>query len=163
MSALTRWDPFREMMDIRREMDRFLQTTLSNQEGMQQTWAIPLNVSETKDAYELEASLPGVKPEDVEITLTNNTLTISGETKAEEEKEDRTFHMRERRYGSFVRSLTLPSAINPDAVEAHFENGVLKLRVPKAEEAKPKRIQIQDGGESRMLEGQAQGDHQESR
>jgi HSP20 family protein len=151
------------MMDIRREMDRFLQTTLSNQEGMQQTWAIPLNVSETEDAYELEASLPGVKPEDVEITLTNNTLTISGETKAEEEKEDRTFHMRERRYGSFVRSLTLPSAINPDAVEAHFENGVLKLRVPKAEEAKPKRIQIQDGGESRMLEGQAQGAHQESR
>jgi HSP20 family protein len=151
------------MMDIRREMDRFLQTTLSNQEGMQQTWAIPLNVSETEDAYELEASLPGVKPEDVEITLTNNTLTISGETKAEEEKEDRTFHMRERRYGSFVRSLTLPSAINPDAVEAHFENGVLRLRVPKAEEAKPKRIQIQDGGESRMLEGQAQGAHQESR
>jgi len=163
MSALTRWDPFREMMDIRREMDRFLQTTLSNQEGMQQTWAIPLNVSETEDAYELEASLPGVKPEDVEITLTNNTLTISGATQAEEEKEDKTFHMRERRYGSFVRSLTLPSAINPDAVEAHFENGVLRLRVPKAEEAKPKRIQIQGGGESRMIEGQAQGAHQESR
>jgi HSP20 family protein len=160
MNALTRWDPFREMVDMRREMDRLLQTALSGQEGMQ-TWALPLNVSETEDAYEIEASLPGVSPEDVEITLNNNTLTISGEVKQEEEKEDRTYHVRERRYGSFVRSITLPSAIKSDAIEARFENGVLKLRVPKAEEAKPKRIQIQNGGESRMIEGEPEGARQQ--
>jgi len=99
-----------------------------------------------------------VKPEDVEITLNNNVLTIRGETRMEEEKEDRNYHLRERRVGAFVRSITLPSSINADAIEAHYDNGVLKLRLPKAEEAKPKHIQIKpNGSTSKARKEQSKG------
>ena len=121
-----------------------------------QQFDMAMDISETPDAYEIEASMPGIDPDDVDITMDNHVLTIRGETKAEEEKQGRNYHLRERRIGSYVRSITLPSSIKEDAIEAHYENGVLKLRLPKAEEAKAKHIQIQaNGSTSKMLKGKA--------
>lgn len=151
MNVLTRWDPLQEALDLRRAMDMVMQRTGAGGNGQQQ-FDLSMDIYETEDAYEIEAALPGLKPEGVEITLNNNVLTIRGETKMEEEKEDRNYHLRERRYGAFVRSITLPSSINADAIEAHYDNGVLKLRLPKAEEAKPKRSQVQpNGGTSKTV------------
>lgn len=145
MNVLTRWDPLQEMLDFNRAMDLVRQRTSALGDGQQQ-FDLSMDIYETPEAYEIEAALRGVKPEDVEITLNNNVLTIRGETKMEEEKEDRNYHLRERRVGAFIRSITLPSSINGDAIEAHYDNGVLKLRLPKAEEAKPKHIQVKTNG-----------------
>lgn len=145
MFNITRWDPFRELVDMRRTMDRLMEGAVLGPEGMRQQLGMPLDVSENQDAYKIEASMPGIKPEDVEITLDGNTLTIRGQIKAEEEREGETFHLRERREGSFVRSINLPGNVKADAVEANYDNGVLKLLLPKTEETKPKRIQIQSG------------------
>ncbi len=156
MNVLTRWDPLQEAMDFRRAMDQVMQRTFSVPDGQLPQFELAMDIYETPDAYEIEASMPGIDPEDVDITMNNNVLTIRGETKAEEEKKDRNYHLRERRVGSYVRSITLPSSIKEDAIEAHYENGVLKLRLPKAEEAKPKHIQIQtNGSTSKMLKGKA--------
>ena len=133
MNVLTRWDPLQEVLDMRRAMDQIMQRTATD--GQQQ-FDLAMDIYETPDSYEIEAAMPGVKPEDVDITLNNNVLTIRGETRAEEEKDDKNYHLRERRASSFIRSITLPSSINPDTIEAHYDNGVLKLRLPKAEEAK---------------------------
>ena len=145
MNVLTRWDPLQEMLDLRRAMDQIAQRTGVGTNGQQQ-FDIAMDIYETPDSYEIEAAMPGIKPEDVDITLNNNVLTIRGETKAEEEKEDKNYHLRERRAGSFIRSITLPSSINADAIEARYDNGVLKLRLPKAEEAKPKHIEVKHNG-----------------
>jgi HSP20 family protein len=157
MNALSRWDPFRELLDMRWTMDRLMQSSFQEQEGSQFTAGLSMNVSETEDAYEIEASLPGVNPDDIEITLNQNTLTIRGEVKEEEEKKDKTYYVRERRSGVFMRSIALPSTVNTEAIEAHHENGVLKLRLPKAEGSRPTRIQVQSGGKTKVLEGQARG------
>jgi HSP20 family protein len=157
MNVLTRWDPLQEMLDFNRAMDLVRQRSGALGDGQQQ-FDLSMDIYETPDGYEIEAALPGVKPEDVEITLNNNVLTIRGETRMEEEKEDRNYHLRERRVGAFVRSITLPSSINADAIEAHYDNGVLKLRLPKAEEAKPKHIQIKpNGSTSKARKEQSKG------
>lgn len=142
---LTRWDPFREMVDIRRRMDEMMQRAYSGAEGEQAAFGMEMDVSETEDAYEIDASVPGIKPEDIDVTLDNNVLTIRGQTKAEREEKGKTYHVRERRMGSFARSITLPSTVSADRIDARYEDGVLKLRLPKAEEARPKRIEIKKG------------------
>ena len=143
MNVLTRWDPLQEVLDMRRAMDQIMQRTATD--GQQQ-FDLAMDIYETPDSYEIEAAMPGVKPDDVEITLNNNVLTIRGELRAEEEKEDKNYHLRERRVGAFIRSITLPSSINADAIEAQYDNGVLRLRLPKAEEGKPKRIEVKHNG-----------------
>jgi HSP20 family protein len=106
--------------------------------------AFPVEVSETDTSVDVKASLPGVKPEDIEVTVTGDLLSIKGEFKSETESKDekRNYHRQERRYGSFSRQVTLPTSVNSDACEANFENGVLTLQLPKAEEAKVKKVQI---------------------
>ena len=157
MNVLTRWDPLQEMLDLRRAMDQVMQRTGQATNGQPQ-FDVAMDIYETPDSYEIEAAMPGIKPEDVDITLNNNVLTIRGETKVEEEKEDKNYHLRERRAGAFLRSITLPSSINADAIEARYGNGVLKLRLPKAEEAKSKHIQIQNnGGTSKTVKTQTKG------
>ncbi len=90
----------------------------------------------------MKASIPGVDPNDVEVTLTDNTLTIKGEVKEETDVEERNYHLRERRFGSFTRNVTLPLPVDADKVEATHENGVLSLRLPKTEAVKPKKISV---------------------
>jgi HSP20 family protein len=113
-----------------------------------------LDVAETEEEYLVKASVPGINPDDLDITFTDKILTIKGEYKEEEEKEDVHYHLRERRFGSFSRRLRLPNTIKSDAIEAKYEDGVLVLHLPKTEEVKPKRITVQNG-ETPVLEGQA--------
>ncbi len=161
MNSLTRWDPFREMMDVRRMMDRLAETDFFTQEGQQLTFGMPLDVSESPDAYQIDAAMPGVNPDEIEITVDNNTLTIRGEVKEEHEEEDKTYHVRERRYGTFTRSIVLPQNVKADDIEANYDNGVLHLRLPKAEGAKTKHIQVQKGPQSKkstkVIEGHSKG------
>jgi HSP20 family protein len=105
--------------------------------------------------------VPGIKPEDLDITVTKNTLTIKGEVRQEEEKEEERYHLRERRYGRFARSITLPTSVDADEIEANYENGVLTLRLPKTEEVKPKRIEVKSG--EKLLEGQFEGNGREKK
>jgi HSP20 family protein len=101
-----------------------------------------VDMAEDENVYIIKASMPGVKPEEVEVTLQNNILTIKGEAKKEMEIKEENYHMRERRYGSFMRSLTLPTEVKAEAIEAKHEDGVLTVRLPKSEMSKPKKIAV---------------------
>jgi len=143
--AIERWDPFREAISLRDAMNSLLQESFIRPGGMPAQnglAALPLDISETENDYVIKASLPGVKPEDVQITVHGDTLTIRGETRAEEDQKGQTWHLRERRSGSFQRSVALASPVNSDQAAAHFEHGVLTLTLPKAEEAKPRQIKV---------------------
>ncbi|NLG49236.1 MAG: Hsp20/alpha crystallin family protein [Chloroflexi bacterium] len=153
--GMTRWDPFRDMSTWRDQMDRMFEETLSRM-GVARPWAmgdggqlfVPVDLIETNENIIVTASLPGVKPEEVSITVQDNNMTISGEIKPEEVKEGEVY-FRERPTGSFRRSFTLPTGVNAEKVNATFENGVLKVMIPKTEEAKPKKIQIKTTGQGR--------------
>jgi HSP20 family protein len=106
------------------------------------TWAPRVDVLETDEAYQIAAELPGVRKEDVEITVENNVLSLKGDRKFEKEVNKGSYHRIERLYGSFARSFTLPSRVAQDRVEAKFDNGVLMLTIPKVAEARPKKIEI---------------------
>jgi HSP20 family protein len=118
-------------------------------------WAPALDISERKDAYLVTVELPGVKLDDLQITLEDGLLTIQGERHFAHDSSDQRFHRVERRYGAFRRSITLPTHVQADAVEATVEDGVLQIMVPKMEEAKPKRIQVRPGGQQDAVAGTA--------
>ncbi|MBN1536153.1 MAG: Hsp20/alpha crystallin family protein [Anaerolineales bacterium] len=156
MNSLIRWDPFREMYAMRRNIDRLFDDFINEEPGewkRQLSWDLALDVVENKDDFVVKASLPGIKPDDLDITYTENTLTIKGETKEEKEKEEARYHIRERRYGSFTRSITLPRGVRGESIEASYEDGVLTLRLPKSEEIKPKRIAVHSAEKHPMIEG----------
>jgi HSP20 family protein len=153
MSNLVRFDPFREMTTLRDTMERFFDRNIfhpgngwSEFEGDIGTLA--LDLYETDDNLIVEAPLAGVDPNDVEIAISGNVLTIKGETEKMEEKKENgnKYYCRERRYGSFHRTVTLPTDVDADKVEAVFEKGVLKLTLPIVETVKPKRIEIKAKG-----------------
>ena len=108
-------------------------------------WAPALDISERKDAYLVTVELPGVEPDDLDITLEDGLLTIQGERHFAHDSSEQQFHRIERRYGAFRRSITLPTQVQAEQIEASFDNGVLEVMVPKAEEAKPKRIRVRPG------------------
>jgi HSP20 family protein len=145
--ALARWDPFRDMVSLRDAMDRLFEESFVRplpawSRKAERALGLSADMYETDDNLIINADLPGVKPEDVDISIRDNVLTIQGEYKSEEENEDGNVHFRERQYGRFQRSIALPSNINTEATEATFEEGVLKMTLPKAEEAKPKQIPV---------------------
>ena len=152
MNNITRWEPFREPQSIRSFIDRYFDEPFFSAPQLwgQQSegYSLPLDVIEEDGQYIVKASIPGVNPEDVEITLSDNVLTIKGETKQENERNAANYHVRERRSGSFVRQIALPMNVNPDQVEATNENGVLTLHLPKSEAAKPKKIAVKTTVES---------------
>ena len=151
MADLVRWEPFRDMMTLRDAMSQLFEESLVRRSplgawpfGRREDEAIPaVDMYETEGEVMVEASLPGLKPEEVDITITGNSLEIRGETKQDTEEKRGDYYYKERSYGSFQRSLTLPVEIKADETEATFENGVLKLKMPKAEQAKAKQIKIQ--------------------
>jgi HSP20 family protein len=149
---LTRWDPFQEMLNLRRTVDRLFDNVNPDREWQPATWGLALDVEESKDDFTVKASVPGINPDDLDISYTDDTLTIKGEIKSDNEVKENQYHLRERRYGSFARSITLPTKVKGDAIEASYQNGVITLRLPKAEEVKPKRIAIKVG-DSKMIEG----------
>ena len=144
--AIERWDPFREAVSLRDAMNALFQESFvrpsSGAGPAGATGLLPLDVSETENEFVVKASLPGVKPEDVQITVHGDTLTIQGESKSEEEKKGEHWHLRERRFGSFQRSLSLATPVDSDKAQANFEHGVLTLTLPKSEQAKPRQIKI---------------------
>jgi HSP20 family protein len=141
---LTRWDPFREMMVVRNNMDRMFNRdlTIVGTPWKSFNWSLALDVVESDDEYVVKASLPGINPDDLDITFDDNRLTIKGELEEEQELDEARYHLRERKYGKFVRSIQLPKGIESDKIEASYEKGVLSLHLPKAEEIKPKKIAI---------------------
>ncbi len=156
MANIIRWDPFRELADMRDVMDRMLERSFSVPEGgWQSTWDLPLDVMENDDEYVVKASIPGVNPDDLEITFNDRTLTIKGQAKGDQEKQEQRYHLRERWSGSFTRSITLPTHIKVEDIQAACDNGILTLRLPKTEEVKPKRISVRSDGGQKMIEGKA--------
>ena len=146
MANLIRWDPFRDMVTLREAMDRLLEDSvvrprggLAPSEGLA---TLALDVFESADDVTVQASLPGIKPQEVDISITGDVLTIKGEKSEETEEKQGNYHLRERRYGAFQRSVSLPAAVQADKADAVFENGVLTLTLPKVEEIKPKSIKI---------------------
>ena len=144
--SIVRWEPLRDFMTLREAMDKLFQESFVGPRRRQ--WLAPadttfaLDVYETEDSTVVKTSVPGVKPDDIDITISGNTLTISGETKEEKEVKEENYIRRERRCGSFSRSVILPEDLEADNAEAAFEDGVLTLTIPKAPEAKPKVIKI---------------------
>jgi HSP20 family protein len=143
--AIERWDPFREAVSLSDAMGALFRDSFirpSSVPGHQAAGLLPLDVSENENEYVVKASLPGVKPEDVQVTVHGDTLTIQGESKGEEEKKGQHWHLRERRFGQFQRSLSLATPVESDKAHASFEHGVLTLTLPKSEKAKPRQIKI---------------------
>ena len=133
----------RDFMSLHEAMDRlFNESVVPSQGGDNGALALPVNIREEKDGYVITAALPGVRPEDVQIEATSNTISISGETSDEREVDEGDYVRRERRFGRFFRMLELPVEINAEGAEASFENGVLTLRVPKSEATKPKQVRV---------------------
>jgi HSP20 family protein len=152
MANLARWDPFQDLLSIQDEMNQLFGQALgqggrtaTRGEAATRTWAPALDIAERNDAYVVTVEVPGIKPEELEITLENGALTISGERRFESETTEKQYHRVERRYGAFRRSITLPDRVRADAIEASFEDGLLQVVVPKAEEAKPRRIEVRAG------------------
>lgn len=161
---IVRYDPFRELRGLQDEMNRLFSSTFSRSSSDEQmygsAWNPSVDIFENKDNIVLEAELPGLKPEDVDISIENNVLTISGERKFEKKDEGDNFHRVERSYGSFTRSFTLPPTVNAEDATAEFENGILHLTLAKREEAKPRRIEIKAGSgqqtEAKQINAKAQ-------
>ena len=145
---LVRWNPYHEMMALRHAVDQYVDPSMNPLDSttLPLAWGMALDVVENEDAYLVKANIPGIDPKDIEITFTDNVLTIKGELKSEEEVKENRYHMRERRYGAFSRSISFGDHVNGDKITASYENGVLTLSLLKAEESKPKRIEIKPNG-----------------
>ena len=150
MSNLTRWEPVREMMTLREAMDRLFDDAFTRPINLRDGgWSSPaVDMYQTDDEVVVKAALPGFKADEVQINVTGDVLTLRGETKQEEEKtsssqgKDKAWHIREHRWGSFERSIALPTEVTADKAVADFENGILTITLPKAEEVKPKTITV---------------------
>jgi HSP20 family protein len=158
--AIVRWEPFRELSSLQTEMNRLFNAAFENQGNGPSTrrWTPAMDLLETDDEFVLRADLPGMNESDVSIELEDNVLTLSGERKTEHEDKREGFYRMERSFGSFSRALTLPKGVDPEAVNASFDRGVLEVRIPKPEQRKPRKITISPGEgeqEPRTLEGSA--------
>jgi HSP20 family protein len=158
--SVTRWDPFQDLLSMQNEMNQlfnrfFGQQPRPGEAGQPAWWAPALDISERPDAYLVTVEVPGVKPEDLDITMEGGVLTVQGERRFQDDSVERQWHRVERRYGAFRRSITLPSQVKADAIEASFEDGVLHVMVPKAEAAMPKRIEVRAGGGPMQVEGRS--------
>lgn len=143
MSNLIRWEPMREMMTLREAMDRLFDDAFTRPLSLSAVSALPaIDLYQTADEVVLRATLPGLKTEDVQISVTGDVLTLRGEFKQQDVKEEATWHIREQRFGSFERSVMLPTEVQTDKARADFENGILTVTLPKAETVKPRTINI---------------------
>jgi HSP20 family protein len=143
MTRIVRLDPFRDLMSFRNAMDRLFDETVGQPGTPFGALGSPaIDLYQTADEVVVRASLPGVSAKDLNISITGDVLTLRGEAQSEEDVEGAQYHIKERRFGSFTRSLGLPTAVMADKADAQFENGILTLRLPKAEEVKPKTITV---------------------
>lgn len=149
MTNLVRWEPFRDLVSLREAMNMLVEDSFVRPSSGWPVSAgsgdLAVDVYETDDDVVVKSAIPGVKPEDIDISLTGDTLTIKGESKFEEKVSEENYIRREMRYGSFSRTMTVPVPVVADKADAEFEDGVLTLTLPKAEEIKPKSIKIKGG------------------
>jgi len=147
LPSFSTWDPFAEVSDLRKRMDEifgeFFGPTPSAMAATEAVWSPLVDVHETKDGIQLQVELPGVKQEDIQVSMVGDTLTLKGERKRETEVKEDNYHRIERSYGTFQRSIVLPSVVDPNRVKATYRDGVLEIQLPKKEEAKPKEIKVE--------------------
>jgi len=157
--ALIRWEPARELQSIQQEMNRlfgtFFDSPAGGNGGRLGRWIPAMDLVEEGDHYVLRADLPGLNEDDVKVELEDNVLTISGERRSEHEDKKEGYYRIERASGSFSRSLTLPEGVDSDSVHANFDKGVLEVSIPKPEQRKPRKLQIQVGDAPAAIEGRA--------
>ena len=137
--AIIRWDPFRDMTQVTNQFNRLVDQVWN---GRQESWLPAVDVFDTKDAVVLKAELAGMDPDEIQIEVEDNVLTIKGERKFEETVDEERYYRVERRFGSFQRDLALPQGVKPEDIAAAYEDGILTVTVPKAEEEKPKRFEV---------------------
>jgi HSP20 family protein len=155
MTVVTRWDPFREFSTLQDRMTRLFRDSYGDgrEEALTtSTFAPPVDVYEDEHNITLKIEVPGIDEKDVDVRIENNTLTVHGERKFEKEEKEENFRRVERQYGSFTRSFTLPSTVDPEKVQASYEKGILKIQLAKKAESKPKQIKVNVGSE-RALDG----------
>jgi HSP20 family protein len=144
--SIVRYDPFRDLRTLQEEVNRLFSTNLTrsfDDEGIGRgAWAPSVDIYENKDQIVLEAELPGMKQEDFDLSIENNVITLRGERKFEKTDETDNYHRVERSYGSFTRSFTLPQTVSAEGATAEYNNGVLRVTLPKREETKARRIEI---------------------
>lgn len=153
MTLITRWDPFREMSTLQERMNRLFTDQLgaiTHDEALTGNFVPPVDVYEDENSIQVRLEVPGIDEKDIDIRLENNVLTVRGERKFEKEEKEENFHRIERRYGSFTRSFTLPATVNPEDVKADYEKGVLRIRLAKRAEAKPKQIKVNVNAEKTL-------------
>ena len=148
--SMIRWQPFNELISLRQAMDRLFENSFVTPSRFLSTFGprgtTPIDMYHTANEVVVKAALPGIKPEEVDITITGDTLTLEGESKSEEEIKQEEYLYQEHRYGTFSRSVTLPGGLDSDKAEASFENGILTLTIPKSEKVKPKQIKVKAKG-----------------
>jgi HSP20 family protein len=154
MTHLTRWEPFRELSTMQNRMNRLLRESYSP-EGPEDaltstSFAPPVDVYEDEHNIVLKLEVPGIDEKDIDVRIDNNTLTVHGERKFEKEEKEENFRRVERQYGSFTRSFTLPSSVDPEQVSADYDKGVLRINLAKKAEAKPKQIKVNVGSEKTL-------------
>ena len=158
--TIVRWEPLRELSSLQTEMNRLFNAAFEGPAGgntAARRWTPAMDLLETEEEFVLRADLPGMTESDVNIELESNVLTISGERKTEHEAKKDGYYRLERSTGTFSRALTLPEGIDPEAVTANFDNGVLEVRIPKPAEAKPRRVQIGvSGAEPRTIDSSSE-------
>ena len=146
MASLIKWEPLNDLVSLRDAMDHLFEDSFVRVGGLPAASAgesLALDVYETADSVVVKTAVAGVKPEELDITITGDVLTIKGETKSEEKVEKANYLRQERRYGAFQRSLQLPGSLLTDKAQATFENGVLTLTIPKSKESKPRTIKVE--------------------
>jgi len=145
MSNLIRWEPAREMMSLRDAMDRLFDDAFTRPFSLRDGWSssVPaIDMFQTDDEIVVKAALPGMKADEVQINITGEVLTLKGEVQQNQEMEEKAWHLREQRFGSFERSIALPTDVVADKAQADFENGILTITLPKADEVKPRSITV---------------------
>ena len=143
---LGRWEPFRDLLNVQRDLNRFFGGTLDDSDvGLRGSWAPAMDIHESQDAFTVWMDVPGMSSDDIDITLDRNLLTVRGERSFSTERKEEEYRRVERRFGAFERSVTLPSHVDPDAINAAVTDGVLEIVIPKAEEAKPRQIKVGQG------------------
>jgi len=155
--ARVRWEPFRELAALQNEMGRWMSQaaggTMPGGDGGSSSWLPAVDVWETEKEIVLSFDLPGIPEDQISVELDDNTLTVSGQRERTQEETGERFYRYERRFGTFSRSVTLPTGVNEDQVKADYKDGVLEIRVPKPEEQKPKRIQVGTTSGQETIEG----------
>jgi HSP20 family protein len=142
MTTLVRWEPFRELASLQTEMGRWMNGLLEGNGRTTQNWVPALDVWETETDVVYAFDLPGIPESDISIEVKDDTLTVSAERGRTEESSDNGFYRFERRYGTFARAVGLPQGVDQDQINARYENGVLEIRVPKPEQAQPRKIEL---------------------